>query len=139
MKFEGTIVITDPCYLDSDNSILEESNWWEQSNYGENMQQFGFTSYIGEPTIIGDWSWKTINIDSNEVIGQFCADAGMVCVCLLDEVLKFNPNFEKWAKAHPWCATIIENFSGNITYVVDEEDEMLFHIIGQGTTNFTTE
>lgn len=139
MKFKGTIVITDPCYLDSDNSILNDSNWWDESNYGENMSQFGFTSYICESTIIGDWSWETINVDSNEVIGQFCADAGMVCVCLLDEVLKFNPNFEKWAKAHPWCATIIENFSGNITYVIDEEDKMLFHIIGQGTTNFTTE
>lgn len=27
-------------------------------------------------------------------IGGFCADAGMVAVFLLDEVLKYNPNFD---------------------------------------------
>lgn len=139
MKFKGTIVITDPCYLDSDNSILDDSNWWKESSYGEDMSQFGFTSYISESTIIGDWSWRTINLDSEEIIGKFCADAGMVCVCLLEEVLNFNPKFEKWAKSHPWCATIIEDFDGDVKYIVDENDDMMFHIVGKGNINFTTE
>lgn len=136
MKFKGTIVITDPCYLD--NGLLQApiKDWWEKSNYGQDMEQFGFDPYIGESTIIGDWSWYTVNSDTGKIIGKFSADAGMVCVCLLDQVLQFNPKFKEWADDHDWCVTIIENFAGDIEYTVDQNDE--FHIIGTGNINFHT-
>lgn len=137
MKFKGDIVITDPCYLDGGNEVLDESNWWHDSSYGDDQEYLGFTSYIRESTIIGDWSWFTYDSDSGELLGKFCADAGLVCVCLLDEVLKFNPEFENWAKEHLWCATIIRDFDGDIEYEVDDNDE--FHIVGKGNINFRTE
>ena len=137
MKFKGDVVITDPCYLDGNNEKLDSSTWWEDSSYGEDGEYLGFTSYIYESTIIGDWSWITYDSDTGDLLGKFCADAGLVCVCLLDEVLKFNPDFKYWALAHPWCVTIIKDFDGYIEYEVDENDE--FHIVGKGNINFRTE
>lgn len=136
MKFNGTIVITDPCYLD--NGLLQEpiKDWWERSDYGKDMMQFGFTPYIGESTIIGDWSWSVIDTNTKNKLGKFCADSGMVCVCRLDDVNKFNPKFVDWAREHDWCVTIIENFIGTIEYQIDDSSK--FHLVGMGNVNFTT-
>ena len=59
-----------------------------------------------------------------------------MCVCLLEDVLKFNPNFKEWMETHPWCVTVIENFDGDIKYEVDENNEA--HIVGMGNINFYT-
>jgi hypothetical protein len=69
-------------------------------------------------------------------LGEFCADAGKVCVVYLDEVLKFNPYFEEWAKRHPWCVTIIEDFDGDVDYTVGEEMDL--HLVGTGNKPFYT-
>lgn len=178
MKFKGTIVITDPCYLDSG---LGE-NLWSESNYGEDLSVYGCSQWLCESTIYGDWScftykgtrqealihmidWDKIyskffieyNNETSEknrkklaeqhaqikkefvekyTLGKFCADAGMVCVVYLDEILKVNPNFKEWAEKHPWCATIIEDFDGLVTYEVDDSDEA--HIVGTGNIEFYT-
>jgi hypothetical protein len=137
MKFKGTIVITDPCYLGCGNEKLND-NWWEESDYGERLEKFGFTNYITEGTLIGDWSWHTYETETKNIIGQFCADAGLVGVYLLEEILKLNPNFEQWAQEHSWCATIIKDFDGDVKYEYDEKNDDLFHIVGKGNINFET-
>ena len=53
----------------------------------------------------------------------------------LEEVLKFNPDFKEWMETHPWCVTVIENFDGDIEYIVDEHGA---HIVGKGNINFYT-
>lgn len=127
---------------------------WERCNYGDNMEVLGINNYLCASTIYGDWSCTTFDKDTNKPIGQFCADAGLVCVCLLDEVLKYNPNFLNWAKEHEWCATIIENFTGEVWIKVDEdieatqeessEDEICYdedyvvYVEGIGNINFKT-
>ena len=137
MKFKGTIVITDPCYLGCGNEKLDD-NWWEESDYGERLEKFEFTTYMTKDTLIGDWSWHTYETETKNIIGQFCADAGLVGVYLLEEILKLNPNFEQWAQEHSWCATIIKDFDGDIKYEYDDEDDDLFHIVGKGNVNFET-
>ena len=179
MKFKGTIVITDPCYLDNGGDL----DLWEASQYGEDLSVFGCTQWISENTIYGDWSCTTYQVEKEKffeylkvirkfydklydldtsqddfetlrdslyeeinefsesfgnipVLGHFCADAGMVCVVYLDEVLKVNPNFQKWAEEHTWCATIIKDFDGEIHYEIDDSDEA--HIIGNGNITFCT-
>lgn len=177
MKFKGTIVITDPCYL---NSNLSE-DLWDKSNYGEDLSVYGCSQWLCENTIYGDWScftykgtkqealthimnWDKIYskffMEYNETseknrkklieqhkqfkkefiekytLGEFCADAGMVCVVYLDEILKVNPNFKEWVEKHPWCATIIEDFDGLVTYEIDDSDEA--HIVGIGNIEFYT-
>lgn len=67
-------------------------------------------------------------------IGGFCADAGMVAVFLLDEVLKYNPNFDYHIN-RLWTTTLIKDFDGEVEYYVAEGEA---HIIGTGNVNFFT-
>ena len=69
-------------------------------------------------------------------IGGFCADAGMVAVFLLDEVLKYNPNFDYHIN-RPWTTTLIKDFDGEVEYYIDEAEGDA-HIIGTGNVNFFT-
>lgn len=70
-------------------------------------------------------------------IGEFCADAGLVGVFLLDEILAYNPEWKSWIEEHPWCATIIKDFEGEVEYYIDKVDEEA-HIVGTGNINFYT-
>lgn len=180
MIFKGTIVITDPCYLDADM----DQDLWEASGYGDDLSVFGCSQWICKDTIYGDWSCTTYKGNSKEIskvveeiislereldtldendlgndpayeiiskqlrslykvmqekfpkLGNFCADAGMVCVVYLDDILKVNPTFKQWAYEHPWCVTIIPNFDGNIEYEVDDNTDA--HIVGKGNIDFYT-
>lgn len=72
-----------------------------------------------------------------EYIGEICADAGLVGVFLLDEILAYNPDWKSWIEEHSWCATIIEDFEGEVEYYIDKVDEEA-HIVGTGSINFYT-
>lgn len=72
-----------------------------------------------------------------EYIGGFCADAGLVGVFLLDEILAYNPDWKYWIEKHHWCATIIENFEGEVEYYIDKVYKEA-HIVGTGSINFYT-
>ena len=101
MRFKGSIIITDPCYIDTKDNKLWDShdvNVFE----GSGLEKYGFTNYIWENTIYGDWSCTTFQLKKEsiykniedltpedleeETLGEFCADAGLVGVFLLDEV-----------------------------------------------------
>lgn len=161
MKFKGTIIITDPCYVmraEHHGSIPITEDDWDTCDCGRNMEALGIKHYITESTIYGDWGCSTYQIQENpkEIVdklatvstdkcvemkiikdlGSFCADAGLVSVFYLDEVLKYNPDFSKWAKERPWCVTTIPYFDGEVEYYVDVNSEA--HIIGTGNINFFT-
>lgn len=162
MKFKGTIIITDPCY------ITKSKDWDGQDT---DFSKLGITNYIAEDTIYGDWSCTTYStpnkgviphlnsimettdslygeedstqrmlmedylddlIHEDKVIGEFCADAGMVGVFLEKELDAYNPD---WRILTRWY-TEIENFEGDIEYYVD--GNMNAHIIGEGNVNFYT-
>jgi len=105
MNFDCDIIITDPCYIRN-----------------------GDYSFIGVDCIInntlyGDWSchvWKASDykdcVESN-VIGEFCADSGMVIVANYNQLLEVNPEAEKFVNEHPWCATVIQGFKGNVQMI----------------------
>ncbi len=86
-------------------------------------------------------------------MGEFCADAGMVGVFLLSDVLKYNPEFNTHI-ASPWTATVIQNFKGTVQIVVErtegiyEEDSEWWkagekwesydvHVVGNGIDSTT--
>ena len=69
MKFKGTIVITDPCYLRHDS--LNSYEYWEKSGYGEDLSVFGCSQWISENTIYGDWSCTTYKGDIEKLIEFF--------------------------------------------------------------------
>lgn len=178
MKFKGTIIITDPCYVIKEDKGRQ--NDWVKCKCGDYMEALGIKHYISEPTIYGDWSCTTWSIPSTDIenhienlnqinkdiwnaireygieseqyailrdkydsivedtekIGRFCADAGLVAVFLLDEVLKYNPDFSKWIEERPWCVTVISDFEGDVKYHIDKDGDA--HIIGRGNINFFT-
>ena len=142
MKFKGDIIITDPCYI-----TKNDTNDWELCEYGENMEKLGIKTYLTRNTIYGDWSCTTFNSDTHEPIGQFCADAGLVSVFLLDEVLKYNPDFD-YHLNRLWTTTLIKDFDGDVVIEVVgveykneegyiENDEEV-RVIGKGSINFYT-
>lgn len=149
MKFKGDIIITDPCYIDTEDSKLWDGDKVDIYT-GSGLGQFGFTNCIWEDTIYGDWSCTTFKIKDesanvpiselksedidDETLGEFCADAGMVGVFLLDEVLAFNPDFDYHIE-RPWTTTLIKDFDGEVEYCV--EDYEVF-IRGTGNINFIT-
>lgn len=87
MEFDGDIIITDPCYITKNDD-------WSKCDYGEHMEALGLHNYICRDTMYGDWSCTTFNSDTDEKLGEFCADAGMVAVFDLAEVLAYNPEFD---------------------------------------------
>lgn len=109
-KFDGDIIITDPCYIMKDDD-------WARSDYSDNMGILGIHNHITHSTLYGDWSCTTFNSDTGEEMGEFCADAGLVSVFLLDEVLKYNPEFDYHINK-PWTTTLIKDFQGTVEFVV---------------------
>jgi hypothetical protein len=122
IEFDGNIIITDPCYIiraehHGTEPITKDD--WEACNGGSNMEALGINHYMTRDTIYGDWGCTTFNTDTNEVIGEFCADAGLVSVFLLDEVLKYNPDFNYHIE-RPWTTTLINDFKGTVQFVVKQ-------------------
>lgn len=115
MEFNGDILITDPCY------ITKTHDDWLTCDCGSNMEKFGISHYMTGDTLYGDWSCTTYNLDTKEKIGEFCADAGLVSVFLLDEVLAYNPDFD-WYESRPWTTTLIKDFKGTVEFVVKYQD-----------------
>lgn len=76
-------------------------------------------------------------LNEGKAIGEFCADAGLVGVFLLDEILTYNPDWKSWIEEHSWCATIIEDFEGEVEYYIDKVNKEA-HIVGTGNINFYT-
>ena len=147
MKFKGDIIITDPCYVVDQEDIRNISFQNPKA-----MATLGFHNYMCRDTIYGDWRCTTYNTDTGEKIGGFCADCGLVAVFLLDEVHKYNPDFD-WYVTRPWTTTLINNFDGEVNFEVRhhegvwetdgvrhkkgdkwEDDEVV--VIGKGNVNF---
>ena len=83
------------------------------------------------------------NTDTKEPIGSFCADAGLVSVFLLDEVLKYNPDFDYHINK-PWTTTLIKDFKGTVQMVVKREegvyeDTTKYHTKGETWEDFSLE
>lgn len=120
MEFDGDIIITDPCYIvraEHHGTKPLTDNDWAACGYGSNMEALGINTYMTRDTIYGDWSCTTFNSDTNEPIGEFCADAGLVSVFLLDEILKYNPDYDDHIK-NKCASTWIRDFKGTVQFVV---------------------
>ena len=123
-RFDGDILITDPCYIHHQLPDPErEKGFWDyfcRHSFDkfevDNAVLFSYGLYntlVGQ-TIYGDWSCTTyMKHEGRDIdIGRFCADAGLVGVFLLEEVEKFNPNFIRWLIRHQHCGTVISGLNG---------------------------
>ena len=138
MEFDGDILITDPCYImraEHHGTIPITKDDWNTCNCGFDMEKLGINHYMTRDTLYGDWGCTTYNLDTKEKIGNFCADAGLVSVFLLDEVLKYNPDYD-WYVTKPYTATVIKDFKGTVEFAVKYqdgyyEDETEYHKKGE--------
>lgn len=132
IEFDGDIIITDPCYVTKDDD-------WSLSDYGSDMEILGIKNYLVSETLYGDWSCTVFDVCGKK-LGNFCADAGMVAVFSLDEVLKYNPEFD-YHLNREWTTTWIKNFKGVVQIVVEENEdgEHSVHVIGNGIDKVTGE
>ena len=117
-EFDGDIIITDPCYIiRSDNELTDDD--WGMCEYGSYMEALGIRNYLTHDTIYGDWGCTVFDTNSEEELGNFCADAGLVSVFLLSDVLAYNPKFD-YHKEKPWTTTLIKDFKGVVQIIVDK-------------------
>jgi hypothetical protein len=117
VEFDGDIIITDPCYIIRDEDMTD--NDWQESEYGERLDKLGIKHFMSRDTLFGDWSCSVFNTNTNRKIGSFCADAGMVSVLLLDDVLKYNPSFN-YHTEKKWTTALIKDFKGTVQFIVRE-------------------
>ena len=128
-EFDGDIIITDPSYIIKQQRREDD---WILCDCGRKMEDLGIKNYITRGTLYGDWRCSVFDEDTNEKIGAFCADAGLVSVFLLDEVLKYNPDFD-YHEARTWTTTLIKDFKGTVKFVevhtegVYTEDSKYWH------------
>lgn len=142
-EFDGDIIITDPGYVvksPADNNI---ENDWFVSECGYDLEKLGIQSYMTRDTLYGDWSCTTYNSDTGVKLGNFCADGGLVSVILLEELLKYNPEFNDHIK-RPWTTTWIKNFKGTVQFIVKKvtgiyEYGSECHKIGDTWSNYQVE
>lgn len=133
MKFNGSIIITDPCYVIKENEwgdFLDE--YWKDEE--EQVIEWKGMKFLIADTRYGDWGCTTYNSDTKEEIGSFCADAGLVSVFLLSEVEKYNPDFN-YHKERLWTTTLIPDFNGEVEIkYFSKIDEV--RVVGTGNINF---
>lgn len=129
-RFKGSIIITDPCYIFRDDD-------WEKSEWGDRPDKIGFQTYLVSSTGYGDWSCGTFKEKTDELLGKFCADAGLVGVFLLDEIKSYNPNYDV-ERETIYAATLIKDFDGEI-WIEENREFGNVKIIGRGNINFHTE
>lgn len=117
IKFDGDILITDPCYF-----LTEEDEEKGAYSFDGDFSMIDIPHSMTRGTIYGDWGCTVINTDTNEKLGNFCADSGAVSVVDLNELLAHNPDFNCHIE-HPWTSTVIHDFKGTVQFVVNEEVE----------------
>lgn len=126
------IVITDPCY------ILDEEKFDDMTNSLYRIEDTTYQSkdMIMRDTIYGDWYCEVYDSNNGNVIGNFSADSGMVCVMATDNELVVQNELENIPKE---CRTIIKNFTGTI-YIKRIPYEGCDKIVveGIGNVNFST-
>ena len=132
-----TLIITDPCYIMNDEdwehflSLELTSKPIGLDNYLRQYHNFG--EVIGADTGYGDWNNEVIDSKSNEAVGEFTADAGMVIVCTASDLTNYGYDREKFLDlVERGCITIIPNFTGTVElhYEYSKDESKLAVIYG---------
>lgn len=144
-----TLIITDPCY------IMKDEHWqhWLDMEFGSNpigldnylKQYHNFGEVIAADTGYGDWTNEVIDTATNDTIGNFAADAGMVIVCTASDLTNYGYDKDELERLEQaGCLAVVPNFSGvvKLVYEIKEGSGKLAVLHGSGNTpddqSFTT-
>lgn len=146
-RFNGDIVITDPCYIMGEH--------WDEDPDMDIYNGFGFDKVFGDTyiygsTIYGDWSCTVYDCGSQDpkeiiektdqdyiipddlpVLGRFCADSGLVSVTYLDKS-------ERIKNYGGHCWTCIPDFHGTVQYYRYNDAIYIVGISNDGEHNFVS-
>ena len=138
IHMKGDIIITDPCYVVKDDLWHRFLNEVPDGNISTISRWREFKEGLVADTLYGDWGCTLFKVEDLEAakdalknetnyegakaVGNFCADAGMVCVFYLNDCLKHNKKEVEEILTKSWCATVIKDFDGDI-YILDMEHE----------------
>ncbi len=127
-------------YYDYDNWNKEVQTDWDKCEYGNKLENVGISNYI---THSMKYDYGTYGVYSNDGVfkGQFCSDSGLVCVCLLDDILRYNEDFDNFLTM-TYGVTLIPNFNGDIAFISKGDHFMNTSdicIVGSGNLNFHTQ
>ena len=153
MKIKGTIVITDPCYIKrafprmkrntiyGDWSCMVYTGDMESNKLNGQWDEYYF-KFFNEYNFSGKEpdEKKKMSEEFKEFkhkwlkdncLGEFCADSGNVAIFSYDDL---SLDEIDWINSHPWCATVIEDFDGDVDFIVGDNDDV--HVVGKGNIDF---
>ncbi len=147
VRFDGDIIITDPTYA------VESKIWTTEADIysGYGLDSVFGDDYIFGDTIYGDWSCTVYGVGSRNpqkfisqyqastgnlirglpVLGNFCADAGLVGVFYADRSRKI-----KSIPRHCW--TRIDDFHGTVQRYVVGQSVYIIGFSDSGRDNFVS-
>lgn len=132
MYFKGDVIIADPC------NIVKSDEEWQlvlADTYDRaELDKIGIQNYLSFEAV-GESRGFVKDSDSGNTMGEFCTDSCIFCVCLLEDVLAYHPEFDDYEKWPGSCA-VIQGFEGEIVLEKREEE---IAVVGRGNMNFYTE
>ncbi len=129
------IVITDPDFVIKDDDDLAKVLAHEDIIDG--LKELGFNKVLCADTVTNDWGYQVIKEkdkqgrqDEGAILGEFSAENGYIAVFTLDEIKRYNPDYDHEDDENLGLAAIIRNYTGRvgIKYLPDGEAS----IVGYG-------
>lgn len=113
---------------------IYQMHYYERTEFVDDAVFRGFRhGTLERDTIYGDWSCTVFDVNTEESIGQFGADGGMVCVYSMEDVERYSHEKAEWLRNSPHAATIIKDFDGYVCFEVEDRN---VHVCGYGNKNF---
>jgi hypothetical protein len=133
------------CYKGTKEEVQELTQQWNEYYFKFfHEYNWGNKTEDEKKSIYEQFKKKQKEWISEHCYGQFCADSGNVSVFELSVIRKKYPEFEKWAEEHPWCVCFVPDYTGEVAYIVEEEEnekgeiDKSAHIVGTGNKKFYT-
>ena len=132
MKFVGDVVITAPYY------IIEDSEDYTKCNDGVELGILGINNFLSENDGYNDENYYVVmNTVTFDHLGEFSSYKGVVSVCLLSEIIKYDMKFDVNELIKEGKLTLIKDFNGRI--IIDKDPDGYIKVIGYGNINFFSE
>lgn len=127
MKYKGTLIITDPCY------IVKSDEDWHLCEFGERLDLLGIPTFLSCDRLPSAGFVR--NLTEDRIIGEYCTDSCVTSIMSYDELMAYYPDCLKNLAQH--CYTLISDFDGEVAIIEDVKGKTAF--VGTGKPSFTTE
>jgi hypothetical protein len=131
--FDGTLLIIDPFHVVKENYIAYNSNEWDSFNsylewskehqndwskceLGTKMNNLGIKTFLTHDTLCGMSKYRLYTDSYLNDKGEFDSTSGLLSVFLLEEVLKYNSEYDKH---NTGSSIIVKDFKGTVQIIID--------------------